>query len=146
MILFNQTILQIQKKQFHLRLQYLLLCFYNILNLFTVNWKSAILNLQYKNLLLFIQRDLHREPSVSIIDFRSEFIKQNLRMRKLYMILHHSVQVYYSWFISSMLTVDTATHLYCWRLFSMSHLSSAHTSFFSAFYSTSRCSRTLAFS
>ncbi|EEH20209.2 hypothetical protein PABG_02468 [Paracoccidioides brasiliensis Pb03] len=83
MIPFNQTILQTREKRFHLGLQRLLLCFYNMLGLFTVNRESAILNLQYKDLLLSVQRDPHGGPPVLTVDFQPQFIKQYLGMKKL---------------------------------------------------------------
>ncbi|EDN02645.1 predicted protein [Histoplasma mississippiense (nom. inval.)] len=83
MVPFNQTILRTREKRFHLGLQRLLLCFYNMLGLFTVNRESAILNLQYKDLLLSMQRDPHGGPPVPTVDFRPEFIKRNLGMGKL---------------------------------------------------------------
>jgi hypothetical protein len=83
MVPFNQTILQTREKRFHLGLQRLLLCFYNMLGLFTVNRESAILNLRYKDLLLTVQRDPHGGPPVPTVDFRPQFIKKNLGMKKL---------------------------------------------------------------
>ncbi|EER44432.1 C2H2 finger domain-containing protein [Histoplasma capsulatum H143] len=83
MVPFNQTILRTREKRFHLGLQRLLLCFYNMLGLFTVNRESAILNLRYKDLLLSVQRDPHGGPPVPTVDFRPEFIKRNLGMGKL---------------------------------------------------------------
>lgn len=81
---FNKTILQTQKKQFHLGLQHLLLYFYNMLGLFTINHENTILSLQYKDLLLSMQRDPHRGPPVPTVDFQPEFIKKTLGMGKLY--------------------------------------------------------------
>ncbi|KKZ61495.1 hypothetical protein EMCG_03911 [[Emmonsia] crescens] len=54
-----------------------------MLGLFTVNRESAILNLQYKDLLLSVQRDPHGGPPVPTVDFQPEFIKQKLGMKRL---------------------------------------------------------------
>ncbi|PGH15999.1 hypothetical protein AJ80_05342 [Polytolypa hystricis UAMH7299] len=83
MVPFNETVLQTLEKRFHLGLQRLLLCFFNMLGTFTVNRESAILNLQYKDLLLSVQRNPHGGPPVPCVDFKPEFVKKHLGMKKL---------------------------------------------------------------
>ncbi|OJD20581.1 hypothetical protein ACJ73_08084 [Blastomyces percursus] len=83
MVPYNETILQTQEKRFHLGLQRLLLCFYNMLGLFTVNRKTAILQIQYKDLKLSVQRNPHGGPPVPTVDFTPTCIKNKFGMKKL---------------------------------------------------------------
>ncbi|EDN07394.1 predicted protein [Histoplasma mississippiense (nom. inval.)] len=83
MIPFNETILSTREKRFHLGIQRLLLCFYNMLGLFTVNREHAILNLQYKDLLLTVQRDPHGGPPVPMVDFTPRCVKKKMGMKNL---------------------------------------------------------------
>ncbi|PGH36545.1 hypothetical protein GX50_00581 [[Emmonsia] crescens] len=120
MVPFNQTIFQTRETQLHPGLQRLLLCFYSMLGLFTVNRENAILNLWYKGLRLSVQRDSHGGPSVPTVDFRLEFIKSTYGVEK------------------------NSTSLYSWRLSTTSRLFSVHMSSSLAFCFTPMHSKTLA--
>jgi hypothetical protein len=55
MVPFNKMILQTQEKQFHLGIQWIILCLYNTIGMFTINQKYAMLTLQYKYLQITLQ-------------------------------------------------------------------------------------------
>ncbi|KAI1939195.1 hypothetical protein LOZ57_006155 [Ophidiomyces ophidiicola] len=83
MVPFNETILKTQEKRFHLGLERLLLGFYNMLGLFTVNRKNAVLSIQYRDLKLSVQRNPHGGPPVPTVDFTPTCIKEKFGMKKL---------------------------------------------------------------
>ncbi|KAM0106020.1 hypothetical protein ACP6JB_008322 [Aspergillus fumigatus] len=83
MVPFNETILQTREKRFHLGFQRILLCFYVMMGLFTVSRKGAMLHLQYKHLVVTLQKNPHGGPPVPMVDFRAEFIKGFLGMKEL---------------------------------------------------------------
>jgi hypothetical protein len=87
MIPLNETILQTREKRFHLGLQRIILCLYAMVGMFTVNRKGAILNLQYKHLLVTLQRNPHGGPPVPTIDIRPEYVKGFLGTKDLYVIV-----------------------------------------------------------
>ncbi|PTU18379.1 hypothetical protein P175DRAFT_0560274 [Aspergillus ochraceoroseus IBT 24754] len=83
MVPLNETILQTREKRFHLGFQRISLCLYNVIGLFTVNRKHAVLSLQFKHLQITLQRDPHGGPPVPMIELKPEILK-NLGMAKLY--------------------------------------------------------------
>ncbi|KAE8404947.1 hypothetical protein BDV37DRAFT_100525 [Aspergillus pseudonomiae] len=82
MVPFNETILQTQKRRFHLGFQRIILCLYNTIGLFTVNRKQAMLHLQFKHLQITLQRDPHGGPPVRMIEIDPQFVKSVLGMYK----------------------------------------------------------------
>jgi hypothetical protein len=84
MVPLNETILRTREKRFYLGLQRITLCLYTMMGLFTVNRKSALLNLQYKHLLVTLQRNPHGGPPVPAIDIRPEYVKGFLGTKHLY--------------------------------------------------------------
>lgn len=84
MIPLNETILQTRKKRFYLGLQRIMLCTYGMMGVFSVNRKTAILHLQYKHLLITLQRNPHGGPPVPSIDIRPEHVKKFLGTKDLY--------------------------------------------------------------
>lgn len=88
MVPFNETILQTREKRSHLGFQRILLCFYVMMGLFTVSRKGAMLHLQYKHLVVTLQKNPHGGPPVPMVDFRAEFIKGFLGMKELYVTIH----------------------------------------------------------
>lgn len=87
MVPFNETILQTQKRRFHLGFQRIILCLYNTIGLFTVNRKQAMLHLQFKHLQITLQRDPHGGPPVRMIEIDPQFVKSVLGMYKVYVTL-----------------------------------------------------------
>jgi Protein of unknown function (DUF3435) len=80
----NETILRTREKRFHLGIQHIMLCLYAMVGLFTVNRKGAILHLQYKHLLVTLQRNPHGGLPVPAIDIRPEYVKGFLGTKDLY--------------------------------------------------------------
>ncbi|KAH3002168.1 hypothetical protein KXV22_007261 [Aspergillus fumigatus] len=54
-----------------------------MMGLFTVSRKGAMLHLQYKHLVVTLQKNPHGGPPVPMVDFRAEFIKGFLGMKEL---------------------------------------------------------------
>ena len=84
MVPFNKTILQTQEKWFYLGFQQIILCLYNIIGLFTINWKQAMLDLQFKHLQVSLQQDPHGGSPVLMIELQPQFVKSILGMSKLW--------------------------------------------------------------
>ncbi|EDN05396.1 predicted protein [Histoplasma mississippiense (nom. inval.)] len=74
----QKTGLRTQEKRFWLGLQRMQICLYNLLGLFTLNRKSAILNLRFKDLRVSLQRDPSGGPHLPTVEFSYEFTKKHL--------------------------------------------------------------------
>ncbi|EDN10985.1 predicted protein [Histoplasma mississippiense (nom. inval.)] len=74
----QKTALRTQEKRFWLGLQRMQICLYNLLGLFTLNRKSAILNLRFKDLRVSLQRDPSGGPDLPTVEFSYEFTKKHL--------------------------------------------------------------------
>ncbi|OJD22678.1 hypothetical protein ACJ73_05976, partial [Blastomyces percursus] len=74
----QETALRTQEKRFWLSLQRMQICLYNLLGLFTLNRKSAILNLRYRDLRVSLQRDPSSGPHLPTVEFRYSFTKKHL--------------------------------------------------------------------
>ncbi|EDN08221.1 predicted protein [Histoplasma mississippiense (nom. inval.)] len=71
----QKTVLRTQEKRFWLGLQRMQICLYNLLGLFTLNRKSAILNLRFKDLRVSLQRDPSGGPHPPTVELSYEFTK-----------------------------------------------------------------------
>ncbi|KAH8691891.1 putative C2H2 finger domain protein [Talaromyces proteolyticus] len=80
---FNETIITTRKKRFHLGIQRIMLCLLLMLGLFTANRKRAMMRLQYKHILITMQRNPHGGPPVPSIDIKPEYVKQLLGTKDL---------------------------------------------------------------
>ncbi|OJD21219.1 hypothetical protein ACJ73_07443 [Blastomyces percursus] len=74
----QETTLRTQEKRFWLGLQRMQICLYNLLGLFTLNRKSAILSLRYRDLRVSLQRDPSGGPHLPTVEFSYEFTKKHL--------------------------------------------------------------------
>ncbi|EDN06475.1 predicted protein [Histoplasma mississippiense (nom. inval.)] len=74
----QETTLRTQEKRFWLGLQRMQICLYNLLGLFTLNRKSAILALRYKDLRVSLQWDPNGGPHLPTVEFSYEFTKKHL--------------------------------------------------------------------
>ena len=61
---FMETILQTQEKQFYVGYEWIQLCMFTMLGIYTVNHLSALLSLQFKHLQFSIQKDPCGGPPV----------------------------------------------------------------------------------
>lgn len=78
MVPFNETIITTRQKRFHLGIQRIMLCLLLMLGLFTASRKRAMMKLQYKHIMITMQRNPHGGPPVPSIDIRPEFLKSFL--------------------------------------------------------------------
>ncbi|EGD99060.1 hypothetical protein TESG_06418 [Trichophyton tonsurans CBS 112818] len=81
---FNEKILQTNEIRFNLRLERLLLCFFNIICLYMLSREHAVLTLQLQDLLVTLQKDPRGGPPIPNIDVRPDNIKQKIGVKKLY--------------------------------------------------------------
>lgn len=81
---FNETILSTQEKKFHLGFQRIQVCLFNSLGIFTVHRRSALLSLQFKDLVISLQKDPRGGPPVPLIELTPEGTKKFLGITKLY--------------------------------------------------------------
>ncbi|OJD21255.1 hypothetical protein ACJ73_07408, partial [Blastomyces percursus] len=70
--------LRTQERRFWLGLQRMQICLYNLLGLFTLNRRSAILNLRYRDLKVSLQRDPSGGPRLPTGEFRYGFTKTHV--------------------------------------------------------------------
>lgn len=80
---FNETILSTQEKKFHLGFQRIQVCLFNSLGIFTVHRRSALLSLQFKDLVVSLQKDPRGGPPVPLIELTPEGTKKFLGITKL---------------------------------------------------------------
>ncbi|OJD25382.1 hypothetical protein ACJ73_03243 [Blastomyces percursus] len=66
------------EKRFWLGLQRIQICLYNLLGLFTLNRKSAILALRFKGMRVSLQRDPSGGPHLPTVELSCEFTKKHL--------------------------------------------------------------------
>lgn len=81
---FNETILSTQEKKFHLGFQRIQVCLFNSLGIFTVHRRSALLSLQFKDLIISLQKDPRGGPPIPLIELTPEGTKKFLGITKLY--------------------------------------------------------------
>jgi Protein of unknown function (DUF3435) len=74
----QETVLHTQEKWFWIGLQRMQQCLYGLVACFMVNCLSAMRNLQYKHLLLSLQRDPHSGPPRILIEITHKFAKKYL--------------------------------------------------------------------
>ncbi|GBF62893.1 hypothetical protein TMEN_5484 [Trichophyton mentagrophytes] len=82
MVPFNETILQTNEMRFNLGLERLLLCFFNIICLYTLSRENAVLKLQLQDLLVTLQKHPRGGPPIPNIDVRPDDIKQKMGVKK----------------------------------------------------------------
>lgn len=75
---FNETILSTQEKKFYLGIQRIQVCLFNSLGLFTVHRRNALLNLQFEDLQVSLQKDPHGGPPVPLVELTPEGTKKFL--------------------------------------------------------------------
>ncbi|PLB46332.1 hypothetical protein P170DRAFT_361973, partial [Aspergillus steynii IBT 23096] len=80
---FNETILVTQQKRFDLGFQRIQMCLLNILGLFTLHRKSALLALQFKHLQISVQKDPRGGPPIPLIELGTDATKRYLGLTKL---------------------------------------------------------------
>lgn len=81
---FKKSLFERRKRNIRLKFQQMQLCLYNLLNLFTLNRKSAILALRFKNLRVSLQRDSSDEFYISMMKFNYSFTKKNFDFTQTY--------------------------------------------------------------
>lgn len=81
---FNETILSTQEKKFHLGFQRIQVCLFNSLGIFTVHRRSALLSLQFKDLVISLQKDPRGGPPIPLIELTPGGTKKFLGITKLY--------------------------------------------------------------
>ena len=85
---FMETILQTQEKQFYVGYEWIQLCMFTMLGIYTVNHLSALLSLQFKHLQFSIQKDPCGGSLVLLAAIWSEHTKQFLGSSQLYVAIH----------------------------------------------------------
>ena len=65
---FTETILQTQEKQFYVGYEWIQLCMFMMLGIYTINHLSVLLSLQFKHLQFSIQKDPHGGPPVLLAE------------------------------------------------------------------------------
>jgi hypothetical protein len=87
----QDTILRTQEKRFWLGLERMQLCLYNLLGLFTLNRKTAILNLRYRDLQVSLQRDPYGGPHIPTVEFSYVFTKKHLGLTQTYVVSRNTL-------------------------------------------------------
>jgi hypothetical protein len=77
-VILQETVLRTMEKRFHIGLQRMQQCLYNLMACFTVNRISAMRKLQYKHLQCSIQRDLKGGPPRILLEITYKFAKTHL--------------------------------------------------------------------
>ncbi|KAJ5098530.1 hypothetical protein N7532_005531 [Penicillium argentinense] len=77
-IILQETVLRTMEKRFHIGLQRMQQCLYNLMACFTVNRISAMRKLQYKHLQCSIQRDPKGGPPRILLEITYKFAKTHL--------------------------------------------------------------------